>query len=363
MYNKLGSIMTLGNGKNQGPWGNIPNQPPPDLDEAIKKGQEKFKQFFSNGGGGYSAKSIAVAIVVLVVLWLASGFHVIDAKEQGVVLRFGAFHRSETPGLNYRLPFPLEDHIKVPVTVVNRVEVGVRSLGSRDNDVPEESLMLTGDENIVDINFEVQWKIKNARDFLFNVREPRETVKNMAESAMREVVGRKPIADALAEGKYVIQEEAKNLLQSTLDDYKAGLEIVALQLRKVDPPSAVIDAFRDVQTARADKERARNEAETYRNDIIPRARGQAEQILQEAEAYKQQVVANSQGEAERFISVYDKYRQAKDITKKRIYLETMEEILRGVDKIMIDTGAQGSGVLPYLPLPSFEKTKARGQEQ
>ncbi len=353
------------NNDNKGPWGRKPGggTPPPDLDEALKKSKQKFDELFS--GGGPNKAGMTVIAGILFVVWLVSGFHMIDAKEEGVIMRFGAYHRSEAPGLNYRLPYPIERHIKVPVTVVNRLEVGMRSYSSRSGsvtEVPEESLMLTGDENIVDIHFEVQWKINDAKNFLFNVRDPEETVKSVAESAMREVIGKRPIADALAEGKFVIQQDAKDLLQKTLDNYGAGINIVTLQLRKVDPPAAVIDAFRDVQSARADKDRAKNEAETYRNDIIPRARGQAEQILQEAEAYKQQVIAKAEGEAQRFLSVYDKYRVAKDVTIRRLYLETMEEILSGMDKIIIDSDAKQSGVLPYLPLPAFEKQRTGGSQ-
>jgi membrane protease subunit HflK len=349
----------MSNGNNQGPWGNTPNQPPPDFDKALKKGQEKLKEFM--GGNGDNKRGLVTVMVAIFVIWLISGLFIVDAKEQGVILRFGAFDRTVSPGLNYRLPFPIESNILLPVTSVNRVEIGLRSASGRGGNVREvtkESLMLTGDENIVDINFEVQWKIGDVREYLFNVRDPRDTVKNVAESAMREVIGRTAIASALAEGKFVIQQETKKLLQETLNNYKAGIEIVELQMRKVDPPAMVIDAFRDVQTARADKERAQNEAETYRNDIIPRARGQAEQTIQEAEAYKQEVTALAEGKASRFVAIYNKYKNAKYVTRKRMYLETMEEVMGGMDKIMIDTRAQGSGVLPYLPL---ETLKNRGQ--
>ena len=332
----------------------------PNFEDAYKNAQKKLKGIFDGGGGGDNKRGIIFAAAGFLAFWLLSGFFIVDAKEQGVITRFGAYNRSVSPGLNYHIPYPIESLTKVPVTVVSRIEIGMRSsLSGRDGigerDVPEESLMLTGDENIVDINFEVQWKVGNAKDFLFSVRDPKDTVKDVAESAMREVIGKTPIANALAEGKFVIQQQAKDLLQKTLDNYQSGIEIVALQLRKVDPPAAVIDAFRDVQTARADRERARNEAETYRNDIIPRARGQAEQIIQDSEAYKQKVVAQATGEANRFLAVFEKYRVAKDVTKRRIYLETMEEILNGMDKIMVDTRAQGSGVVPYLPLPELNK--------
>jgi membrane protease subunit HflK len=342
------------NNKNDGPWGKAPQPPPqqqqPDLDDYLRKLRQQMNNLFGKGGAP-GGRSILLAVVGILVLWLASGFYVVDAKEEGVVLRFGKYHRKSTPGLHYHFPYPLETLTKVPVTVVNSIEIGMRSGGSRAGirEMPQESLMLTGDENIVDINFEVQWRISDAEKFLFNVRDPEGTVKNVAESAMREVIGRTPIADALAEGKLRIQQEALVLLQNTLNSYNSGIEIVALQLRKVDPPQAVIDAFRDVQTARADMERARNEAETYRNDIIPRARGDAARIVQDAEAYKSEIVARSEGEAKRFIAVYDQYKLAKDVTRKRMYLETMEKVLGGINKVLIDTKG-GPNVVPLLSL-------------
>ncbi|NDF12443.1 MAG: FtsH protease activity modulator HflK [Proteobacteria bacterium] len=354
-------------GKNNGPWGKGSFTPPPkkpenqnELDELIQKSRERFKDVFQQGGN-YTPFGILLIIGIILFGWLASGFYIVDAKEEAVVMRFGKFHRSATPGLHYRFPFPVEKIIKIPVTTVNSVQVGLRTVGNTYREVPQESLMLTGDENIVDISFEVQWRIDDVKNFVFKVRDPESTVKSVAESAMREVIGRTPIASALAEGKSVIQSEAQKLLQDTLDNYEAGIEIVALQLRKVDPPGAVIDSFRDVQTARADMERARNEAETYRNDILPRARGDAERILQDAEAYKNEVVARAQGESQRFLSVYDKYKDAKDVTKKRIYLETMEQVLSGMNKIVVDTSSK-SGVVPYLPLNDIKRApKAAAQ--
>lgn len=345
--------------KGQGPWGKnpVPPEQQPDFDELLKKARDKFNNTF---GGGDNKKAILLASLVAVILWLASGAYIIEPEEQGVVLRFGAYHRIADPGLNYHIPAPVENVIKVPFTVINRVEVGVRSSTSRrgvdrNTKIPEESLMLTGDENIIDIDFEVQWKVRDAAEFLFNVRNPADTVKSLAESAMREVVGRTRIADALTEGRLAIELETKNIIQEMLNYYKAGIEIVRLQMREVQPPAAVIDAFRDVQTARADMERAQNEAETYRNDILPRARGEAEKVIQGAEGYKQQVIAKSQGEASRFISIYNQYKEAKEVTKKRMYLETMEEILQGMTKILIDNKTQGTGVVPFLPLSDLNK--------
>lgn len=213
--------------------------------------------------------------------------------------------------------------------------------------------MLTGDENIVDINFTVFWVIKDAQQYLFNIRAPEATVKAAAESAMREVIGRTPIALALAEGKAEIEAGARRLLQDVLDSYQAGIEITQVQLQKVDPPAQVIDAYRDVQRARADQERERNQAEAYRNDIVPRARGEAVRLEQEAEAYKQEIVARAQGDAQRFLSVYEAYKAAPEITRQRLYLETMEEVLRATQKVIIDPTAEG--IVPYLPLPEIRR--------
>ncbi len=222
--------------------------------------------------------------------------------------------------------------------------------------VPNESLMLTGDENIVDLNFVVLWRIKDAGLFLFNIRDPDSTVKAVAESVMREIIGKTPIAEAMTEGRRQIEVAADEQLEQILDEYGAGIQVTQVQLRKVDPPSEVIDAFRDVQRAQTDRERLQNEAEAFANDILPRARGEAERLLQEALAYRQEVEANAVGDAQRFLSIYEQYRTAQDVTLKRIYLETMEDVLRGMNKVIIDSSAQGgSGVVPYLPLPELER--------
>lgn len=362
---------------NEGPWGRPPrsggneppeggNQPPlpgPDLDEWVRKSQDRLKQFFPAGGAGGN-KGVILLIAIVVLLWFSSGIYFVGADEQGVVTRFGAYHRTTASGLNYHLPYPVEAAATPKVTTVNRVEVGYRSgsgTRSRGNDstIPEEGLMLTGDENIIDINFEVQWKIDNAPDFLFNVRNPEDTVKAVGESAMREIIGQTPIATVLAEGKLQVEQSTKKLIQETLNHYKAGIEVVAVNLLKADPPAQVIDSFRDVQTARADMETTRNQADAYRNDIIPKARGQAQQMVLSAEAYKQEVIARAQGESARFSSVYAQFKQAKDVTRKRIYLETMEEILQGMNKVIVD-GKGTQNVLPYLPLPEI---KSKPEEQ
>jgi len=319
------------------------------------------------GGFGGGAGVIGI-IVVALVLWAATGIYRVQTDEQGVVLRFGEWVRTTQPGLNYHLPYPIETVETPKVTVVNRVELGVRTAGAGargdvGRQVPEEALMLTGDENIVDINFAVFWRIRDAGNFLFNVRTPEVTIKAAAESTMREIIGQTPIASALAEGRGQIEDAAEDRLQSLLDQYGAGVEITQVQLLKVDPPGDVIDAFRDVQRARADQERLRNEAEAYRNDIIPRARGEAERLTQEAEAYRQEVVARSQGDAARFNDVYQAYRTSQDVTMQRIYLETLEEVMRNANKILIDNEAGGSGVVPYLPLPEVQRRAVEGAQR
>lgn len=354
----------------QGPWGGKPRvikggggpKKPQgkdiDLDALLRKGKQRFGGMGSGKGG--SPKGLALIALVLVALWFTvGGFYRVGPDEQAAVLRFGEFHRTSQPGLHYHLPAPIEEVMVRKVTRINREEIGYRSSvtgrGDSLRSVPEESLMLTGDENIVDIHFEVQWKIKDLKAFLFNIRTPYVSVKNAAESAMREVIGKTPIARALAEGRFEVEQSTQELLQKILDSYEAGIDVRRVQMLKVDPPEAVIDAFRDVQTAKADREREVNQAETYRNDILPRARGEAEKMLQDAEAYKRQVISHAEGESARFISVYNEYRNAKDVTRKRIYIETMQNILSGVNKVIIDEKAS-NGVIPYLPLQGLQST-------
>jgi membrane protease subunit HflK len=343
-----------GNGDGPSPRGRGPY--PPDFEELLRRGQDRVRRLLPGGFG--TGTGIAVVVLAVLVIWLASGFYRVLPDEVGVVLRFGAYNRTTQPGLNYHLPNPIETVLKPSVTRVNRTEIGYRSSegprGPATRQVPEEALMLTGDENIVDINFTVFWVIKDARAYLFNIRDPELTVKSGAESAMREVIGETPIAQALSEGRAKIENDTKNLLLSILNSYNAGIEITQVQLQKVDPPAEVIDAFRDVQAALADRERLRNEAEAYRNDIIPRARGDAVRIKQEAEAYRQEIIARSQGDADRFLSVYRAFKSAQDVTIQRLYLETMEAVLKGSSKVIIDKSAQGgAGVIPYLPLPAL----------
>jgi membrane protease subunit HflK len=337
-----------GNGRGQGP----------DIDNVIRDLQNKFKGFIP--GSFFGKLGPAVILLALVLIWLASGFYRVLPDEQGVVLQFGKYTTTTQPGLNYHFPYPIERVLTPKVTKVNRVEIGYRQ--SPDNrttqirDVPEESLMLTGDENIVDIDFSVFWIINDAGKFLFNVQVPELTIKSAAETSMREVIGQSKIQSIFTEGRTEIEDKARVLIQSILDDYEAGVTITQVQTQKADPPNEVIDSFRDVQAARADLERQRNEAEAYANDIIPRARGEAEEILQNAEGYKQKVIADSEGKAARFLSIQSEYAKAPVVTKQRIFYETMESVFGDMDKIIIDKDS-GQGVLPYLPLPEISKKK------
>jgi len=293
----------------------------------------------------------------------------VNPDELGVVLRFGKYVRLMSPGLNFRMPYPIETVYLPKVTRVNRIEIGMRGsgdaggVGASVRDVPEESLMLTGDENIVDVDFQVLWRINDAPAFLFNIQNPTTTVKEVAESAMREVVGQNNIQDLLTEKRNEAELAVQKLMQTILDTYKAGIEITQVRLQKVDPPAQVIDAFRDVQAARADQERIRNEADAYSNRVIPEARGEAQRILQGAQAYKEQTVNEAQGQAARFISVYTEYQKAPDVTRRRMFLETMERVFGDMDKIIIDEQSGGQGVVPYLPLNELMKSQPTGSQQ
>ncbi|NYZ17708.1 FtsH protease activity modulator HflK [Azospirillum sp. RWY-5-1] len=362
-----------GGGGGGGPWGPPPGgggpnpwgrpsggggggPQPPDLEELLRRSQDRLKRVMPGGFG--SGRGVAIVVGVLAAIWLASGIYRVEPDEQGVVMRFGEWVRTEQPGLRYHLPNPIETVLSPKVTRVNRIEVGYRSAGDGrrgDRDVPDESLMLTGDENIIDVDFSVFWVIKDAGEFLFKIRDPEATVKKAAESAMREVIGRTDLQPALTEARQQIEQQTLQLLQAMLDEYQAGIEVTQVQLQKADPPSPVIDAFNDVQRARADRERLRNEAEAYRNDIIPRARGEAERLVQEASAYREQVISLAQGDADRFRKVYEAYSLSKDVLAQRMYLETMEEVLQGTNKVIIDGNAQGAqGVVPYLPLNQLQ---------
>ena len=357
------------NNNNDKPWGNPEDKQSNkekkkglgfDIDSAFIGLFSKIKKIFFSDPN--NKKNFITAFLILLIIWLISGFYKVNANEQGVILRFGKWVRTTEPGLHYHLPYPIEIAKTPKVTKVNKTEIGFRTFKESRRLLPEESLMLTGDENIVDINFSVFWVIKDAGKYLFNLRSPERSIKAVSESVMREVIAKSRISSVLAEGRRDIELKSIEDIQLVLDNYGSGVQITQLQLQKVDPPDQVIDSFRDVQRARADKEKAINEAIAYRNDIIPKARGEAAKIVQESEAYKQEVVARSQGDANRFNSILKSYKNNEDVTKNRIYLETLEEVLQNASKVIIDT-KQGSGVIPYLPLPEIKKRKRNNKKE
>ncbi len=342
----------------KGPWGSGPQSSgptPPDLEEFLRRSQDKLRSVIP--GGNLGGRGIFLIAVIAFLLWVGSGIFFVQPDEQGVVLRFGQYVRDAQSGANYHLPYPIETVLTPKVTRVNRIDIGMRMVedirrGTTMRDVPEESLMLSGDENIVDVDFSVFWVIKprGAGDYLFNIQNPEGTVKAVAESAMREVIGRSEIQPILTGARQTIETAVHDLMQKVLDAYESGIQVTQIQMQKVDPPAQVIDSFRDVQAARADAERAQNEGQTYANQKIPDARGRAVRVTQEAEAYREQTVAEAKGQAARFTKVYDEYKKAPEVTRQRLYLETLERIFGGTDKIILDSGVGGSGVVPYLPL-------------
>jgi len=360
-----------GGGNNNGPWGGGPNRGgggggnPPDLEELLKKTQDRMKTVLpGGGGGGIGFAGVLIVVGIGIVGWLATGIYTVDEGERGVELVLGDVVGITSPGLNYNLPYPIGDVYKPAVELQRETTVGVDETFStsgavRARDIPEESLMLTGDENIVDVGFKVLWRVKNTTDgitdYLFNIQEPAGTVKAVAESAMREVVGSSNIDAILTENRVSIQNDVATLMQSTLDSYRAGVEISEVQMQRVDPPAQVIEAFRDVQAARADQERIRNEAEAYANRIVPEARGQAARVLEQANGYKDQTIAEATGQSQRFSKIYEEYQKAPEVTRERLYLETLEKVLGSNNKIIIDSESSGSGVLPFLPLNELNR--------
>jgi len=363
----------------RGPWSSGPQPPggrPPDLEELLRRGQDRLRSFLPGNLGG---RGIALIALVAIVLWGFTGYFSVEPDELGVVLRFGKFVREVQPGPNYHIPYPIETVLKPPALRVNKTDVGMRPVedvrrGASMRELPEESLMLTGDENIVDVDFSVLWRVKPNRvgDYLFNVQNPEGTVKAVAESAMRQVIGRSNVQRLLTGGSSAQQPSSgpqnekdvegavQDLMQKTLDSYGAGILIQNVQLQRVNPPSEVMDSFLDVQAARSDSERAQNEAQTYANRVVPEARGRAAKITQDAEAYREQTVAEAKGETSRFLQIYEQYKKAPGVTRQRMYLETMERILGTNNKMIIDTGPQpGPGVVPYLPLNDLASPQSR----
>ncbi len=354
-----------------GPWGQGSGGgggSPPDLEEILRRSQDRLKNLMP--GGNLGGRGLLLGILALIAIWLMTGWYIVRPNEVGLNLRFGKFIGKTGEGLNYNWPYPIGSVIKPQVTNVITTEVGFRTVESvrtsRQTDVGEESLMLTGDENIVDIDVIVQWQIDPAapENYVFNIQDPPGTVKAVAESAMREIIGRRNIQPVLTTDRAAIETEVRQLMQDTLNTYKAGVQIRLVQLQKVDPPQQVIDAFRDVQAARADQERLQNEAQTYANRVVPEARGRAAQLVQAAEAFREQTVAEALGQVSRFNSVYEQYKAAPGVTRERLFLETMERVLGGADKIILDQKG-GQGVVPYLPLGELQQPRrpAQGQPQ
>ena len=331
-----------------------------DLEDSIKKAKEKFGKFKIGG-----PRNISILIIVALIIWLATGFYRVEPDEQGIELLFGKWNQVTTePGLHYFFPTPFGKTMTPKVESIRKINVGYRSaseLGfssnSSDRNVLEESLMLTGDQNIVDVNFTVLYKIKDAGKFLFKLRNPETTVKDMSESVMREIVGQRDLEFLLTGGRQEVEQVVRSDLQDILDEYESGILVQSIQLQSVNPPALVIDAFDEVQRARQDKEKLVNEANSYMNKIVPNARGDAAKLVQEATAYKEQVIKQAEGVAQNFIDVYNSYKVTKYVTRQRIYLETLTEVLEGPNKIILDSTGEGQGVVPYLPINELIKNK------
>jgi len=353
---------------NPGPWGSPPpndgdrggpggpRRPPPggprgprrpdgpDLNALFERLSRRLRDLFGGpGGGGVRPGAIAVVAGAAFALWALSGLYIVQPNEQAVVTTFGAYSRSESPGLRYHLPTPIERVEKVAVTSLNRIDVG----GSAGADLPEESLMLTGDENIVDLDFSVTWRVEDPAKFLFTVRDPETSVKAVAESAMREVVGKTPLESILTRGRGQVQTQAAELMQKTLDSWNAGVSVVEVQIRTANPPQEVVGAFREVANAGQDAESAVNEANTYRNRVINEAKGDAAKIVQSAQGYREQAVREATGDAARFNQIYSEYRSAPGVTRERLYIETMQRVLEKSNKVIVDgKGASAPIILP-----------------
>ncbi len=334
---------------------------PPELDEMVRKGQEKLKSLLPDGLNG---RFISLIILVVIGIWAATGIYRVGPSERGVELVFGKYTETTLSGLHYNFPRPIGEVYIPSVDAQRRLNVGFigddsGKGGQSISDIPEESIMLTSDENIVDLDFTVLWRISDPELYLFAIREPESTIKIVAESAMREVVGQTTFDAAVTKGRQEIEEKTLVLMQKILDDYKSGVIVERIELQASDPPKEVIDAFNDVQRARQDRDRLSNEAEAYANSIVPQARGEAERLLREAEGYKESLIQNAKGEAQRFNSVYDTYRQAPDVTRQRMYLETMGNVYRNSNKVILDqhSGKKGDnqGVVSYLPLTDLLK--------
>ena len=344
----------LGGGRGGGPRGPGGG---PDLNDFAERLQQRLRDFLGGPGGQVKPGAIAAGAGVIFAVWAASGVYIVQPNEQAVVTTFGAYSRSETPGLRYHLPAPIERVEKVPVTSLQRTDVG----GAGESDVPEESLMLTGDENIVDIDFSVTWRVSDPSRYLFNVKDPEASVKAVAESAMREVIGKSPLEAVLTTGRGQVQLQAAELMQATLDQWRAGVTVVEVQIRTANPPREVVDAFREVATAGQNAESAVNEANTYRNRVVNEAKGDAARIIQAGQAYREQAVREASGEAARFDQIYAQYRSAPGVTRDRLYLETMQRVLARSNKVVIDGNGATAPII--LPPDIFRPRTQPGQAQ
>lgn len=327
---------------------------PPELDEMLKKAQENLRQVLPSGFQG--PRLFGLLMVGVLALWLASGFYIIVPGENGVIQRFGQWSDTKvTEGLGYRLPYPIETLTKVNVSEMRRMSIGFSERmtmagPAQRQSVPEESLMLTADANIVDLDMVVLWTIKSAEEYLFQIRDPESTIKKVAESAIREVVGQTLMFPLITQERDNAANRARDIMSKTLDEYKSGITINQVLIQRAEVHPDVQDAFQDVQSAKQDAIEVQNRAGAYREDIIPRARGEAIRMKQEAEAYQQSVIARADGDADRFNSIYQAYLTNKDVTKTRLYIETMEDIMKNAQKIIMDGDASKSGVVPYVPL-------------
>lgn len=359
-------------GKNQppndrGPWGKPPGNDgpknpwgggkkggqgnlPPELDDLLKKGKDGLKSVLPQGGG---ARSWLLPLAALVAFWVYNSVYQVQPDERGLVLRLGAYTRTVAPGLHFAA-WPVELVELLPVAAEQQTSIG---------DNGDEGLMLTGDENMVDVRFKILWKIAEPQKFQFNVEGPETIVRAVAESAMREIVGRTPASDALTSGKLAIQDQVTEIAQRTLDKYDSGVKITGLTLEGVEPPGPVLDAFEDVQRAKQDQQKLINDAESYSNQKLRNAEGDAAQIVEKAKGYKAQIVAEAKGEAQRFDSVYAQYAKAKDVTRERLFLETMEKVIGNSNRIILDPSKGGQGVVPYLPLPAIQNAAPAGSNQ
>lgn len=371
-------------GNNGGPWGggggsggrgtngsgnsgnndnNRPNRPqgqmPPEVEELFNKGRDQFRVLMGGGGGGgnrgtggsgggFGRGTFVLAGLAAAALWTFSSLYTVKPEEKSVELFLGAYHAIGNPGLNFA-PWPFVTREVLPVTREQNEKIGVGGLGS------EAGLMLTGDENIVDIDFEVVWNITDPALYLFNLRDPRATIRAVAESAMREIIAQSELAPILNRDRGSIAARLQELIQSTLDSYQSGVAVVRVNFDRADPPQQVIDAFREVQAAEQERDRLEKQADAYANRVTAQARGEAAQVLEEAEAYRAEVVNGATGEASRFNAILEEYAKAPDVTRKRLYIETMESVLGSVDKVIIDEQTGGQGVVPYLPLNQLQK--------